>query len=155
MILADSVSVGNWGEARNKAKGLQYMQRVGSSHASCSDTSRDAAATNCVPNMSGEWFICFIGGTQLKRLALQGSGQIIDEYCGTCSGRGRVQKSKQLMITIPPGVDNGSRLRIRKEGDAGPKGGPPGDLYVFISVQTSKDFKREGADIYSQVCGSC
>jgi hypothetical protein len=81
----------------------------------------------------------------------QGSGQIIDEYCGTCSGRGRVQKSKQLMITIPPGVDSGSRLRIRKEGDAGPKGGPPGDLYVFISVQSSKDFKRDGADIYSQV----
>jgi molecular chaperone DnaJ len=55
------------------------------------------------------------------------------------------------MITIPPGVDSGSRLRIRKEGDAGPKGGPPGDLYVFISVLPSKDFKRDGADIYSQV----
>ena len=80
----------------------------------------------------------------------QGSGQIIDEYCGSCSGRGRVQKSKQLMITIPPGVDSGSRLRIRREGDAGPKGGQPGDLYVFISVQPSKDFKRDGADIYSQ-----
>ena len=52
------------------------------------------------------------------------------------------------MITIPPGVDNGSRLRIRKEGDAGPKGGPPGDLYVFITVQASKEFRRDGADIY-------
>ena len=57
------------------------------------------------------------------------------------------------MITIPPGVDNGSRLRIRKEGDAGPKGGPPGDLYVFITVQASKEFRRDGADIYSQVQG--
>jgi len=80
----------------------------------------------------------------------QGTGQIVDEYCGTCSGRGRLQKSKQLMITIPPGVDSGSRLRIRKEGDAGPKGGPPGDLYVFLKVKPSKDFKRDGADIYTE-----
>jgi len=80
-----------------------------------------------------------------------GEGQIIDEYCGTCSGRGRVQKSKQLSITIPAGVDTGSRLRVRGEGDAGPKGGPPGDLYVFLNVKPSKDFKREGADIYSNV----
>jgi len=79
-----------------------------------------------------------------------GTGQIVDEYCGTCAGRGRVQKSKQLMITIPPGVDNGSRLRIRREGDAGPKGGPPGDVYVFLSVKKSKDFKRDGADIYTE-----
>jgi molecular chaperone DnaJ len=81
----------------------------------------------------------------------QGTGQIVDEYCGSCSGRGRLQKSKQLMITIPPGVDSGSRLRIRKEGDAGPKGGPPGDLYVFLKVKPSKDFKRDGADIYTEV----
>mmetsp|Transcript_19610 Transcript_19610/g.28801 ORF Transcript_19610/g.28801 Transcript_19610/m.28801 type:complete len:432 (-) Transcript_19610:181-1476(-) len=81
----------------------------------------------------------------------QGTGEIVDEYCGTCTGRGRVQKNKQLKITIPAGVDNGSRLRIRKEGDAGPKAGPPGDLYVFLTVKTNKDFKREGSDIYSQV----
>eukprot|EP00961_Rhodomonas_salina_P028877 389547-Rhodomonas_salina.2 len=63
-----------------------------------------------------------------------------------------MQKSKQLMITIPKGVDNGSRLRIRQEGDAGPKGGPPGDLYVFLTVKPSTDgFKRDGADIYSNV----
>jgi len=81
----------------------------------------------------------------------QGSGQIIDEFCGGCSGRGRLQKSKQLMITVPPGVDSGSRLRIRREGDAGPKGGPPGDLYVFLSVRPHKEFKRDGSDIYSSV----
>ena len=81
----------------------------------------------------------------------QGTGEVVDEYCGTCSGRGRVQKNKQLKITVPAGVDNGSRLRIRKEGDAGPKGGAPGDLYVFLSVKADKNFKRDGADIYSQV----
>lgn len=81
----------------------------------------------------------------------QGTGEVVDEYCGSCSGRGRVQKNKQLKITVPAGVDNGSRLRIRKEGDAGPKGGAPGDLYVFLSVKADKNFKRDGADIYSQV----
>lgn len=80
----------------------------------------------------------------------QGTGEIVDEYCGTCSGRGRVQKTKQLKITVPAGVDNGSRLRIRKEGDAGPKAGPPGDLYVFLTVKNDKKFKRDGSDIYSQ-----
>jgi len=80
----------------------------------------------------------------------QGSGEIVEHHCSACSGRGRVQKSKQLVVTIPPGVDNGSRLRIKREGDAGPKGGPPGDLYVFINVKPSKDFKRDGADIFSQ-----
>jgi molecular chaperone DnaJ len=81
----------------------------------------------------------------------QGTGEIIDEYCGTCSGRGRVQKNKQLKITVPAGVDNGSRLRIRQEGDAGPKAGPPGDLYIFLTVKPDSRFKRDGADIYSQV----
>jgi len=79
----------------------------------------------------------------------QGTGQIVDEVCGGCTGRGRLQKSKQLMINVPAGVDSGSRLRIRKEGDAGPKGGPPGDLYVFLSVKPHKEFKRDGSDIYS------
>lgn len=81
----------------------------------------------------------------------RGTGEIVDEYCGTCGGRGRTQVTKQLMITIPPGVDTGSRLRVRNEGDAGPRGGPPGDLYVMLRVQSSPDFKREGINIYSTV----
>ncbi len=81
----------------------------------------------------------------------RGTGEIVDEYCGTCGGRGRNQVTKQLMITIPPGVDTGSRLRVRNEGDAGPRGGPPGDLYVMLRVQPSRDFKRDGIHIYSTV----
>lgn len=81
----------------------------------------------------------------------RGAGEVVDEYCGSCGGRGRNQVTKQLMITVPPGVDTGSRLRIRNEGDAGPKGGPPGDLYVMLRVKDSPDFNRDGINLYSKV----
>lgn len=81
----------------------------------------------------------------------RGSGEVVDEYCGSCGGRGRNQVTKQLMITVPPGVDTGSRLRIRNEGDAGPQGGPPGDLYVMLRVKDSPDFTRDGINLYSKV----
>lgn len=81
----------------------------------------------------------------------RGTGETVDEYCGTCGGRGRTQVTKQLMITVPPGVDTGSRLRVRNEGDAGPRGGPPGDLYVMLRVTNSPDFTRDGINIYSKV----
>lgn len=81
----------------------------------------------------------------------RGTGEVVDEYCGDCGGRGRNQVTKQLMITIPPGVDTGSRLRIRNEGDAGAKGGPPGDLYVMLRVKDSPDFTRDGINLYSKV----
>ena len=80
-----------------------------------------------------------------------GTGQVVDKYCGSCDGKGVNQKSKQLTITIPPGVEDGNRLRVRGEGDAGPKGGPSGDLYVFLSVTPAPGFRREGMDIYSDV----
>lgn len=81
----------------------------------------------------------------------RGTGEVVDEYCSTCGGRGRNQVTKQLMITVPAGVDTGSRLRVRGEGDAGPRGGPPGDLYVMLRVKDSPDFTREGTNIYSKV----
>lgn len=83
--------------------------------------------------------------------ACRGTGEVVDEFCASCGGRGRMQATKQLMITVPPGVDTGSRLRVRGEGDAGPRGGPPGDLYVMLRVKSSPDFTREGTNIYSKV----
>mmetsp|Transcript_44729 Transcript_44729/g.148292 ORF Transcript_44729/g.148292 Transcript_44729/m.148292 type:complete len:326 (+) Transcript_44729:1547-2524(+) len=80
-----------------------------------------------------------------------GSGSVVEKYCGSCDGRGTNKRSKQLTVTIPPGVENGNRLRVRGEGDAGPKGGPSGDLYVFLSVSPSNGFRREGMDIFSEV----
>ena len=73
------------------------------------------------------------------------------EFCTTCGGRGRDQVTKPLTLTIPAGVDTGSRLRVRGEGDAGPRGGPPGDLYVMVRVKPHKLFQRQGMNVFSTV----
>jgi len=83
-----------------------------------------------------------------------GTGTVVEKYCGSCDGKGVLKKSKQLTITIPPGVEDSNRLRVRGEGDAGSKGGPPGDLYVFLSVRPDPRFRREGMEIYSEVAVS-
>jgi molecular chaperone DnaJ len=80
-----------------------------------------------------------------------GSGQSIKDPCKPCGGSGRVQKSKTLSITIPAGVEDGTRLRISGEGEAGLRGGHAGDLYVFISVRPHDLFIRQGDDIHCQV----
>ncbi|XP_062201926.1 chaperone protein dnaJ A7A, chloroplastic-like [Phragmites australis] len=67
--------------------------------------------------------------------------------CNTCGGDGRVRKSKRISLKVPAGVDSGSRLRVRSEGNAGQRGGPPGDLYVFIDVLSDPVLKRDGTDI--------
>jgi len=87
--------------------------------------------------------------TQQTCPSCRGMGQIIDEYCGTCGGQGLNQKAKQIKVTIPPGVEDGNKLRVRGEGDAGPKGGPSGDLYIYLRVKEDKTFRREGPEIYS------
>ncbi len=89
--------------------------------------------------------------TQQTCPACRGTGQTVDEYCPTCSGQGLVQKTKQVKISIPAGVENGNKLRVRGEGDAGPKGGPSGDLYIFLNVKEDKRFRREGPEIYSDI----
>ncbi len=80
-----------------------------------------------------------------------GTGQVIEEKCNTCHGAGRQQETKKLKITIPPGVDNGTRLRVSGEGDAGVRSGTPGDLYVYLFVESDKEFTREGINIRSQL----
>ncbi|KAL7542968.1 hypothetical protein ACHAXR_012265 [Thalassiosira sp. AJA248-18] len=87
--------------------------------------------------------------TQQTCASCRGTGQKIEEYCGTCSGEGTVSKTKQIKVDIPPGVEDGNKLRVRSEGDAGPNGGPAGDLYIFLKVKTDKAFRREGPEIYS------
>lgn len=78
-----------------------------------------------------------------------GTGTVVEKYCGSCDGKGVLKRSKKLNVNIPPGVQDGNRLRIRGEGDAGPKGGPSGDLYVFLKVEADPRFRREGMDIYA------
>jgi molecular chaperone DnaJ len=80
-----------------------------------------------------------------------GEGQTIEDKCEACNGVGRKQETKKLKITIPKGVDNGTKLRIAKEGDAGMRAGPAGDLYVYLYVKADAEFRREGIDILSQL----
>lgn len=87
--------------------------------------------------------------TQQPCAACRGTGQKVEQYCGTCSGQGVVSNTKQIKVSIPAGVENGNKLRVRGEGDAGPNGGPAGDLYIFLKVKTDKKFRREGPEIYS------
>ena len=80
-----------------------------------------------------------------------GAGEVIEEKCDVCGGSGRRQETKKLKITIPAGVDNGMKLRVAREGDAGLKGGPPGDLFVYLTVENDAEFQREGNDIKSDI----
>lgn len=76
-----------------------------------------------------------------------GEGYTISKPCPKCRGKGQVQETRELSVRIPAGVDTGTRLRLRNEGEAGTNGGPNGDLYVFISVDEDKTFRRQGQDL--------
>jgi molecular chaperone DnaJ len=80
-----------------------------------------------------------------------GTGQMIEDKCDVCSGSGQKQEAKKLKITIPAGVDNGTRLRVSSEGDAGARSGPPGDLYVYLFVNEDAEFHRDGINILSEI----
>ncbi|MGA8323314.1 MAG: molecular chaperone DnaJ [Xanthobacteraceae bacterium] len=77
-----------------------------------------------------------------------GRGQSIDSPCGSCAGSGRVTRERTLSVNIPPGVEDGTRIRLAGEGEAGVRGGPPGDLYIFLSMAAHPFFQREGADLH-------
>jgi molecular chaperone DnaJ len=79
-----------------------------------------------------------------------GQGKVIKDPCPNCSGAGRVREEKKISVKIPPGVDDGSRLRVAGEGESGFNGGPAGDLYVFISVRDHPKFTRRDYDIHSE-----
>jgi len=81
----------------------------------------------------------------------QGDGKFIPHPCKECRGAGKVRKNKKIQIKIPPGVDMGSKLRIRGEGEPGERGGASGDLFVFIYVEPHDFFSREGDDIVCQI----
>jgi molecular chaperone DnaJ len=81
----------------------------------------------------------------------QGRGEIINDPCGSCSGSGRVVKERNLSVNIPAGVEDGTRIRLAGEGEAGLRGGPAGDLYIFLSLKQHEFFQRDGADIFCRV----
>ncbi len=83
--------------------------------------------------------------------ACGGEGKQIKERCRECQGSGRVNRERKIEVKIPAGVDNGNRLRVAGEGEAGLRGGPPGDLYVFIHVRPHEIFKRNGDDLIVEI----
>src|ERR671931_1218412 len=83
--------------------------------------------------------------------ACQGRGQVIDNPCPSCSGSGRVTRERSLSVNIPAGVEDGTRIRLAGEGEAGVRGGPAGDLYIFLSIESHQFFQRDGADLHCRV----
>ena len=83
-----------------------------------------------------------------------GMGQIIQNPCKSCGGQGRVQKDRALSVNIPAGVETGTRIRLSGEGEAGLRGGPSGDLYIFIEVATHEIFERDGTNLFCRVPSS-
>src|ERR1700733_9234615 len=81
----------------------------------------------------------------------QGRGQSIDSPCTSCSGSGRVTRERTLSVNIPAGVEDGTRIRLAGEGEAGLRGGPAGDLYIFLSLAQHEFFQRDGADLHCRV----
>jgi len=89
--------------------------------------------------------------TQTTCTRCGGDGQIVQSPCSSCRGRGRVEQEKSLQVRIPPGVDDGSRIRISGSGEAGLRGGPDGDLYVYLNVTPHDVFRRDGLDVLLEV----
>ncbi len=81
----------------------------------------------------------------------QGLGRVVKNPCRSCSGSGRVQRERTLNVNIPQGVEDGTRIRLAGEGEAGLRGGPKGDLYIFLSIATHPLFKRDNADLHCSV----
>jgi molecular chaperone DnaJ len=78
----------------------------------------------------------------------KGEGKIVETPCHTCKGEGRVERTRTLQVTIPAGIDEGHQIRLSNEGEAGPRGGPPGSLYVAVHVASHKSLKREGTELF-------
>jgi molecular chaperone DnaJ len=83
--------------------------------------------------------------------ACHGRGQVIEDPCPTCAGSGRVTRERTLAVNIPSGVEDGTRIRLAGEGEAGARGGPSGDLYIFVSLAQHQFFQRDGADLHCRV----
>jgi len=80
-----------------------------------------------------------------------GRGEVIDDPCQSCNGTGRTTRERSLQVNVPVGVEDGTRIRLTGEGEAGLRGGPPGDLYIFVSTKPHPFFQRDGADLFCRV----
>ncbi|WP_448586143.1 molecular chaperone DnaJ [Thermaurantiacus sp.] len=83
--------------------------------------------------------------------ACHGEGSQLSDPCPACHGDGRIEQRKTLKVKVPPGVDDGTRIRLSGEGEAGPRGAPPGDLYLFVHLRPHPFWKRDGTTLFAQV----
>jgi len=81
----------------------------------------------------------------------QGRGEVITDPCEACHGQGRVTRERTLSVDIPQGIEDGVRIRLGGEGEAGARGGPPGDLYIFLTIKPHEFFQRDGADLFCKI----
>lgn len=129
---------------------------------SCSTCGGSGAAAgskpSTCPGCNGAGQIQFAQNTPFGRVVqshtcdrCRGTGKIIEKPCPTCRGTGQTRRTRSISVKVPAGVDNGSRLRVNGEGEAGLRGGPRGDLYVYIHVKPHRVFKREGDDLICEM----
>jgi molecular chaperone DnaJ len=114
-------------------------------------------ATTC-PQCDGRGEVRSVRQTMLGQMInvtacprCKGEGRIIEEPCDTCHGDGRTERRKKIRVTIPAGIDEGHQVRLSGEGEAGPRGGPPGSLYVAVHVAPHAELKREGTELYYEL----
>ncbi len=157
------------GSGRERGKDLQYSMEISLEEAfrgktaqiriptpvtceTCSGTGAKAGTKpKTCPTCAGQGKIRHAQGFfTLERTcpACQGRGQVIESPCVSCSGSGRVPRERTLSVNIPAGVEEGTRIRLSGEGEAGVRGGPAGDLYIFLSIGAHPLFQRDGADLH-------
>ena len=127
--------------------------------ATCSGTGakEGSTATTC-PQCQGRGEVRSVRQTMLGQMInvtacprCKGEGRIIEDPCATCHGDGRTERRKKIRVSIPAGIDEGHQVRLSGEGEAGPRGGPPGSLYVAVHVAPHPELKREGTELYYEL----
>ncbi|MDI9643857.1 MAG: molecular chaperone DnaJ [Candidatus Verstraetearchaeota archaeon] len=164
---------GGYGHRKTRGNDLVYELRISLEDAfrgaekeieiPRNETCKDCAGSGAAPGSSPRTCTQCGGTGQVQRVqasgfarfvqitacpACRGSGSIIDKPCGACRGSGVVKARRRINVKVPAGAEDGMQLRLRGEGDVSPDGGPPGDLYVQVSVTPDSRFRREGPDIY-------
>jgi molecular chaperone DnaJ len=125
----------------------------------CSGTgAKEGTSAQTCPQCSGRGEIRHARQTMLGQMVnvvtcprCRGEGKIVEAPCDDCGGDGRKQRTKRLRIAVPAGIDDGHQIRLSAEGEAGPRGGPPGSLYVAIHVAAHPHLRREGTELYHEL----
>ena len=131
--------------AINSASGCDDCDSTGAASGSGRSTCQHCGGSGSVRSTQGFFTL------ERTCSVCNGKGSLIENPCRSCSGSGRVRKKRKLSVNIPRGVDEGTRIRLGGEGEAGENGGPYGDLYVFVSIKENEFFKRSEADLLSEV----